>query len=350
MTRVIMSLACLTMIGGMARNPAWCQIAGGGDLTVSQSAIGAPDVYGRDALGMDAPALRRAPLSEDAARTIRSTGAWQAPTSVTELFQAGVLNSTSYISPDGLTMLIASNRAGGFGLDDILVTTRTDKMTSFTTPVNLGAGVNSPLHDAQASMTEDGLELFLVRSPGSWFSNDLYHTTRTATSQPFGAAVALSDLNTSVADAYPFISPDGTTLYFTSSRGLTGDIGDIWRAVRPDRSTPFAAPQKLAGVNSSQGDFAFSIRADGLAGYLCSYRPGGTIYETTRASTAVDFGMPAPIPEVVSSDFDTGPSVTADGSELYFCRQPSGATVNYSDIMRAAWLPTNAAVDWMRYR
>ena len=239
----------------MARNPAWCQVAGGGDLTVSQSATGSPDVYGSEAAGADATAVQSAPLPDDASRAIRSNGAWQAPTSVTELFQAGVLNSTSYISPDGLTMLIASNRAGGYGLDDILVTTRTDKMTSFTTPVNLGAGVNSPLHDAQASMTEDGLELFLVRSPGSWFSNDLYHTTRTATSQPFGVAVALSDLNTSVADACPFISPDGTTLYFTSSRGLTGDIGDIWYAVRPDRSSPFAAPRKLPRRQFQPGGF-----------------------------------------------------------------------------------------------
>jgi hypothetical protein len=50
-------------------------------------------------------------------------------------------------------------------------------------------------------------------------SSDLFVAWRRSTSEDFGLAAPLGDLNTAADERDPWLTPDGTTLYFTSDRG-----------------------------------------------------------------------------------------------------------------------------------
>lgn len=98
----------------------------------------------------------------------------------------------------------------------------------------VAGGPHSSATDSRASVTNDGLTIFWDSNrTGTLGGTDLYYATRSNTSEPFGAAVHLSALSSSVFDARPFISKDGTFLTFSSARsGSESTLPDIWFATR----------------------------------------------------------------------------------------------------------------------
>jgi hypothetical protein len=78
-------------------------------------------------------------------------------------------------------------------------------------------------------LTDDGLTLFFSSAPvvtgvdggadAGVDKADLFVAWRRSTSEPFSVTQPLDDLNTSADERDPWLTPDGTTLYFTSDRG-----------------------------------------------------------------------------------------------------------------------------------
>jgi hypothetical protein len=150
------------------------------------------------------------------------------------------------ISTDGLELYFAArSRAGGYGSDDIWVTRRATKNDPWESPINLGPVVNTSASEATPFLSADGLALFFNEDrnqpgrPGGHGKLDMWVTTRATTDDPWGTPVNLGPiLNTAGLDGGPRVSPDGSTLYFTSDRpggyGPGGSGGgawaDIWQA------------------------------------------------------------------------------------------------------------------------
>jgi Tol biopolymer transport system component len=80
---------------------------------------------------------------------------------------------------DGLEIFFDSNRPGGIGGLDLWTSTRESTSDAWSTPTNLGGGVNSSVNDLRASLSWDGTTLYFgsVRSGGEG-SQDLYVITR----------------------------------------------------------------------------------------------------------------------------------------------------------------------------
>ena len=73
-----------------------------------------------------------------------------------------------------------SNRPGGVGSTDLWVATRDTLGQVWSTPVNLGATVNSASTDFHPAMSSDGRELYFASErPGGLGLADLYVTRRT---------------------------------------------------------------------------------------------------------------------------------------------------------------------------
>jgi hypothetical protein len=83
------------------------------------------------------------------------------------------------IRRDGLEMFLSSRRPGGVGDNDIWVSTRETTADPWSTPVNLGAPVNSPYDDGGAALSWDGTTMYIFSTrPGGFGGRDLYVTTR----------------------------------------------------------------------------------------------------------------------------------------------------------------------------
>ena len=84
-------------------------------------------------------------------------------------------------------MFLASRREGGLGLNDIWVATRDTTADLWSTPVNLGAPVNSADDDGAPALSWDGTTMYFysTRPAGGAATErrDLYVTTRTRLKQ-----------------------------------------------------------------------------------------------------------------------------------------------------------------------
>jgi Tol biopolymer transport system component len=63
------------------------------------------------------------------------------------------------VRKDGLEVVFDSTRAGGFGGPDIWTATRPNDLAAWTTPVNLGATINTAATESRASLSWDGLTM-----------------------------------------------------------------------------------------------------------------------------------------------------------------------------------------------
>jgi len=257
------------------------------------------------------------------------------------------------ISADGLELFFESRRPGGHGPADIYVSRRASKDDPWGPCTNIGAPVNTA-HYAQApSISADGLTLFFsaYNRPGGYGSDDLWVTTRKTKDDPWEEPVNLgATVNTSTYDWMPSISADGLVLFFMSGRAGGFGGNDLWFTSRATKNDPWGSPVNLgAPINSSLNEAFPDISADGRMLFfsdhmLGPFRPGGCggqdIWVTTRATTNDPWGEPMNLgPVINSSDWEFSPNISADGSTLYFSSGPPVGGDNNCDIWQAPIIP-----------
>ena len=77
-------------------------------------------------------------------------------------------------------------------------------------------GASTTLDDA--FLTDDGLTLFYASAPVGGTTRDLFVAWRASTADPFSLPTPLHDLDTDADERDPWLSPDGTTFFFSSNR------------------------------------------------------------------------------------------------------------------------------------
>jgi len=248
------------------------------------------------------------------------------------------VNSTSHdadtsISADGLSLYFNSTRPGGSGSYDIWVTKRETAQDSWGEPINLGPTVNSGDWEHTPFISADGLTLYFSSNrPGGSGMVDIWCTTRTTASDPWETPVDLgSTINSSAADAAIYISSDGLSLYFNSTRAGGYGGQDLYISTRPMCSDPWGEPVNLGQiVNSSAWDFTPALSSDGRFLIFGSNRVGALgmddLWLTTRETIVDPWGEPVNLgPVINSSSGDGGASISADGSTLYFASNRPGS-------------------------
>lgn len=183
-----------------------------------------------------------------------------------------------------------------------------DAPRAWSTPV-LIPGVNSASGETDPSMTADRLTIvFASTRAGGLGMEDLYLGTRATTASAF-TVTALSALSSATRDRSPEISADGTTIYFASDRSGNDDIyvttlsGGVW-----------AAPQLVTALNSTAAEGDVAISPDGLTALV--ERPSG-IYLATRAQVGAAFGTPTLVPVLDVTGDVAAPTLTNGAATVY---------------------------------
>ncbi len=244
------------------------------------------------------------------------------------------------VSADSLSLYFSSYRPGGHGGDDIWVTRRATIDDDWGSPENLAPRINTPSNDSHPSISLDGLMLFFSSNRPGGYGDDIWVTTRSATSEPWSEPINLGPtVNSSSRDLGPCISADGLELFFHSNR--SGGYNDILVTTRTTTSDPWSEPVNLGpGFNGPVADGGPDISADGLMLFFRSYRQGSyDIWFSKRATVNDDWDMPVHLgPPVNTSEADSMPNVSADGSILYFQSNRAGGLGGY-DLWQVPIIP-----------
>jgi Tol biopolymer transport system component len=218
--------------------------------------------------------------------------AWGAPVNLGSAINTAANEGTPALSRDEHQLFFGSDRPDGAGLGDIWVAYRQhahEDLDEFgwqaAAPV---VGVNTVFGEIGPSYVQDddtGQVFLFFQSggrPGGLGAADIY----VAVQQPdgsFGAVSNVTELNTARGEQRPTIRHDGLEIFFMSNRASA--LSHIWTATRESTTAPWSTPTAVASVNSAMSDQFPYLSPDGQTLYFGrSAGPGttGDLYVSTR--------------------------------------------------------------------
>lgn len=266
-------------------------------------------------------------------------GNWEIPTNIGTPINSPSLEGCPFISKDGLTLYFASNRASGFGGNDIYFAHRENVDEDWGTPVNLGPTINTSSDEVCPTLSVDSHHLYFVSSrAGGCGGQDLYVSRRQYKHEEnWEAPENLGcQLNSAQNDFSPSLFEDDggmLNLYFSSNR--VGGLGgvDIYVSTFDETSQLFAPANNVVELNATADDQRPNVRQrDGLEIFFESNRSGSIggsdLWTAVRESTASSWSTPTNLTSVNSVSSDGRPSLSWDGTTLYFHSNRAGTLGN----------------------
>ena len=245
------------------------------------------------------------------------------------------LDGCPILSPDGLSLYMASDRPGGRGGLDIWVARRASTNAPFGAPVNLPPPINSASADFCPTPVRGGLYFVSRRATTEscgladiYFAEDDgaggWRAPEHLACDPLGPNGSLDEQGPSLLE-----TSGRTELYFSRSvpvpPGATPVPGDIY--VSRLGAGGFGPATPVAELNSAANDIQPNIRRDGLEIVFSSDRagaPGGQdIWASTRARIDQAWSTPVTVGSNVNTNAgETRPSFSWDAQTLLFGRGP----------------------------
>lgn len=269
-------------------------------------------------------------------RTQNRNGEWTAPERVDI---PGILNAGA-ASEGTSTDLLFVQCYHPAGLGDCDLWSWSGKSTD--APVPLGLPINSLDWDSHPTRSADGHTLiFASEREGGEGGSDLWMTVRNAKGEwsvptPLGRSV-----NTSGDEKSPWLTADGTRLYFSSNgyRGLGGFDILVSQKKQGGWSTPKLLPEPI----NSEADDVFYAQGDGDTAFVASNRRGGR--------KGLDLYCIAPIPRS-SSPSPVAPRLVVRAFNAFTRIPISGrmtAMVNEEEVMIPVSIASGASMPLSRY-
>ena len=161
------------------------------------------------------------------------------------------------LSADGLTLVFSTSQPGGLGKGDLWTSTRPSRDEPFGSSMHLGTAVNSSEDEAGPCLSDDGLILlFASERPGGYGGADIWMSARSSTDAPWSEAVNVGPTVNSVeSEGDPDLSADGLAMVLASGREVSHGVGDLWISSRPAVDKPWNEPVNLGPeVNTATWD------------------------------------------------------------------------------------------------
>ncbi|MEY4540569.1 MAG: hypothetical protein RLZZ306_2326 [Bacteroidota bacterium] len=214
---------------------------------------------------------------------------WTEPVSISEKINTKENEGTASISADGRTLVFTScGGKKGFGSCDLFISYK--QGDNWTSPQNLGLGVNSPEWDSQPSLSADGRTLYFVSDrKGSLGKRDIWLSKLDSNNIWKKATNLGNPVNTIEDDLSPFIHANGKTLFF-ASEGHVG-MGGLDLYFTENQQDKWKNPENLGyPLNTFEDQVALFITADGKKAYYSLERDQEDKY---RRAKIVEIEVPA---------------------------------------------------------
>ncbi len=187
-------------------------------------------------------------------------------------------------------------------------------------PVNLGEPINSPRGEESFRMTPDGkMAVFVSTREGTHGNGDIWYCFWDSISGSWSEPQNCGpNVNTVIEDLGPCLSPDGKKLYYVQFERPGGYGGwDIWVSAWDSLNGEWGVPENLGPtINSDRREWSPFVSPDGSKLYFSN--PWGIWVSEWNGS---DWDTPDLLDTTVNATLDEKhPSITADNSSLYFTR------------------------------
>jgi len=194
---------------------------------------------------------------------------WGTAAADTNLGVIGANTLHPHVSPDGLTMFLASDRTGTTGGYDIFKTHRNLRTDPWPTPDTVVELVSA---SDEQSAAIDGLGTTLVMSKQLDMVNgyDLYIAQRATTSDLWTNVTLAAAVSTARDDLNPHITRDGLDLWFAAT---TPNFGlEIYLSQRASLSQSFPMARRILELSSTSDDRDPWVADGGHTVYFASSR------------------------------------------------------------------------------
>ena len=162
----------------------------------------------------------------------KKDGVWSDPQNLNDVaseppVNTGFADHCPFFSADGNEIFWTSIRPGGYGNNDIWTSRRVNGR--WTKPENLGPNVNGPASEHHSIPAPDGRSLYVMSNrPGGFGGDDIYLTTR-GDDGKWGPLVNQGPLiNGPEDDRCPTLTTDGRIFVFDSNRAGGYGSRDLW--------------------------------------------------------------------------------------------------------------------------
>lgn len=256
-------------------------------------------------------------------------GLWGTPVMIAELDAGDADNPT--LTADMLEIFFDSSRTGGAGVADIWTSTRASVTASWSAPVNVAA-LNTGSVDEFPEISPDGLTLFFssTRPTGNLGQTDIFVTTRPTRASAWSAPTRVVELSSMGFDNSATASADLLSIYLSSDRVADREI---YVASRASTGATWSTPTSITELSDPGDDGGAFVASGGRLLVYDSYRAGGMgsqdLWQATRASTAVPFDPPSPLAELNTPSRDSDAWLSPDLHTMIFSSDRSGAEELY---------------------
>jgi Tol biopolymer transport system component len=276
---------------------------------------------------------------DDATKAINISSEWKSPVSLGPPINTPSWEDSPSISPDGTLLFFSRGRHDRGQQDkevDIFYSRKVEG--KWSEPAFCDFNMKSFPSSAVKAQNNETVYFASIR-PGGHGQGDIYFAKRLPGGGWSKAENIGPPINTRHNESEPYVTPDGTKLYFTSER--PGGMGGMDNWVSTKVGGKWTEPVNLGKpTNSPYDDLQPFVTQDGKSLYFVrmNFANAGKKVEgyhaAIRKSERVGDRWSEPI--VVVSDFVGEPSLTADGKYLYFVRVTfSGGRPVDADIMVA---------------
>lgn len=180
------------------------------------------------------------------------------------------------LKPDGSELIVYIDHIDADKVENLYSTTK--KGNNYMKLQKMSENVtNAKEYAGTIADTEDGPVLFFAREDKeSLGETDIYMARMLPNGQWAIPQNLGPNINTKYKEDFPFLAPDGRTLYF-SSEGHTSMGGyDLFKSEWDAESQSWGKPQNLGyPLNTPDDEQQICMLADNRAGYYSAYRPGG---------------------------------------------------------------------------
>ena len=198
---------------------------------------------------------------------------WTKPKRLPPVVNSPLSDDCSGLTADGITMSIRYDNNKMLG--DIMFSELKGK--SFLRPMNASAVINTDFEESSACLSPDKQTMYFASNKeGGIGGKDLYYSKRLPSGDWSQAVNMGSSINTEYDEDFPYVAPDGESIYFCSTGHNSMGGFDIFSTKLDKETYTFSDAQNIGyPINTPEDEKTISFTKSGRFAYYAAFRKDG---------------------------------------------------------------------------